>query len=56
MSKTSPWHSVKPSDPAVYHDNTDCTEGNNIETKYRRPGTDGRRKCEHCERLDVMGS
>lgn len=52
MAKISPWHSTRESDPKVYHDNDACTEGNNIETKYRKAGTDGRRRCDHCTRLD----
>jgi len=31
MTLKSPWHSKEPYDE-VYHDNTDCTEGDNIET------------------------
>jgi len=49
--RTSPWHSVRTTDRPVYHDNTSCTEGNNIEQHYRRSGTGGRRQCEHCARL-----
>lgn len=30
MVQTSPWYSIKP-DTIVYHNNTDCTKGNNIE-------------------------
>ena len=48
MAKTAPWHAAG-SD--VYHDNTECTEGNNIERENRRPGTGGKRKCDHCKRL-----
>jgi len=33
------------------HDNTACTEGNNIEDKYRRAGTDNRRRCHSCTDL-----
>lgn len=55
MPRTYPWHSVKPGTANVYHDNTRCTEGNNIESYYRRQGTDNRRLCEHCERLDRQG-
>lgn len=55
MPQTSAWHSVKETDRKVYHDNTACTEGNNIETKNRRSGTDGRPKCDHCTRLDNAG-
>lgn len=48
MTKTSPWH-AKDSD--VYHDNTKCTEGNNIEPRNKLSGTGGKRKCDHCQRL-----
>jgi len=51
MSKTTPWHSKRESDPKVYHDETKCTEGNNIETYNRRAGTDGRPKCTHCRKI-----
>ncbi|HEY8767302.1 MAG TPA: FAD-binding protein [Dehalococcoidia bacterium] len=47
------WYSAKASEHAVYHDNPNCTEGNNIEPRYRRKGTNGRPKCEHCRRLDA---
>lgn len=49
--KTSAWHSVKPATKPVHHNNTSCTEGNNIETYYRREGTGGRPLCEHCAKL-----
>ena len=48
MAKCSPFHSVK---GTVYHDNTSCTEGNNIEPENRRSGTGGKPKCDHCKRL-----
>lgn len=50
--RVKPFHSIKKIDRNVYHDNDRCTEGNNIETANRRDGTDGRPRCEHCERLD----
>lgn len=49
--RVAPFHSAKPNTRNVYHDNNRCTEGNNIERYYLRPGTDGRPKCEHCQRL-----
>ena len=52
MSKVAPWHSSHPNHRRVYHDNTLCTEGNNIEAQYRVAGTGGRPRCEHCSRLD----
>lgn len=51
MPKTSPWHSTEPG-RTVYHNNTKCTEGNNIEARYRKAGTAGRRLCTHCARLN----
>lgn len=36
---------------AVYHDNSKCTEGNNIERGNRIAGTGGRRKCARCKHL-----
>ena len=52
MARVSPIYSVKRTDRNVYHDNDECTERNNIEPENRRSGTDGRRRCEHCSRLD----
>jgi len=52
MPRKSPWHSIKED---VYHDNTKCTEGNNIEPENYREGTGGKRKCQHCARLDAAG-
>jgi hypothetical protein len=51
MAKVPPFHSALQQHRNVYHDNDKCTEGNNIEAKYRRPGTDGRPRCEHCAKL-----
>ena len=48
MAKVAPFHAV---DSDVYHDNNQCTEGNNIERENRRSGTGGKRKCDHCKRL-----
>jgi hypothetical protein len=42
------FHSILKSDRNVYHDSSLCTEGNNIEAKNRRDGTDGRPHCERC--------
>ena len=35
----------------VYHNNTACTERNNIETVNVRAGTGGKRLCKHCQNL-----
>jgi hypothetical protein len=54
MPQKSPWHSTRPGE-TVYHDNTACTEGNNIEKRYLADGTANRPKCDHCARLDAEG-
>lgn len=49
MAKCSPFYSSEQLD--VYHDNTSCTEGNNIEARFRASGTGGLPQCSHCRRL-----
>ncbi|MBX2840409.1 MAG: hypothetical protein KTR26_01460 [Flammeovirgaceae bacterium] len=48
MAKVAAFHSVKAS---VHHNNTSCTEGNNIEKENLRKGTGGKPLCNHCARL-----
>lgn len=51
MSNTAAFHSTKPG-ILVYHDDTRCTEGNNVETRYWAYGTGGRtRRCHHCDQI-----
>ena len=49
--RVSPWHSKLPTNPRIYHAETSCTEGYNIEWNNRIPGTGGRRQCERCRRI-----
>jgi hypothetical protein len=49
--KVPPFHSKKPGTRNVHHNNDKCTEGNNIESYNKVPGTGGRPLCEHCARL-----
>ena len=49
MAKVKPTNAKK-SD--VYHDNSKCTERNNIEKENVQHGTGGKDKCDHCKRLD----
>lgn len=51
MGKIAPFHSKKPGTD-VYHDNSECTEGNNIEKENRVSGTGGHRRCNRCKELD----
>ena len=53
MAKVNPFHSSK--NPGVYHTCSNCTEGNNIEAKYKKAGTGGGRKCQTCQRLETNG-
>lgn len=55
MAKVAPFHSIKPNTSNVYHDNSLCTEGNNIEKQYHRSGTANRPRCDHCNRLAQQG-
>ena len=52
MPRVSPCHSVK---EPVYHNNSKCTERNNIEPENRREGDGGKRLCDHCKRLNAAG-
>jgi len=54
MSQVQPFHSARPGE-TVYHNNNKCTEGNNVETYYLRPGTGGKKLCHHCDQLNKQG-
>ena len=56
MPTMPPFHSIKPSAGNVYHNNIKCTEGSHIESRYWRTGMGGRPLCDHCERLQKLGS
>ena len=49
LSTPQAWHSELRD---VYHNNDECTEGNNIERENRLPGTGGKRLCSHCALLN----
>jgi hypothetical protein len=50
--RVNPWHSIKQN---RHHNNNRCTEGNNIESYYRRSGTGGKPLCHHCFTLNAQG-
>jgi hypothetical protein len=52
MTRVSPWHSPH---QLVHHNNTRCTEGNNIESYNRKAGTGGKPLCRHCAVLNAQG-
>ena len=47
MAKTSTWYGKK---STVHHNDTDCTEGNNVEE--RQEGDGGLPLCSHCKTLN----
>ncbi len=48
--KKKPWHSDQQS-TEVYHNDTNCNTGNNIEKENLARGKNGRRLCKECKRL-----
>jgi len=54
MATVSPWYSTRKGEDR-HHNNTLCTEGNNIEVYYRKPGTGGHPLCTHCAKLNAQG-
>lgn len=51
MARVSPYHSTYPSDHPVYHNQSTCVVGNNIERRYLAAGTAGRPLCLTCSRM-----
>lgn len=49
--KCPAYYSINPSDPDVYHDQSDCPSGQQIPQSNRRPGTNNKRRCERCVKL-----
>jgi hypothetical protein len=55
MPITTSWYSARKG-TEVYHNNSGCTEENNIEPYNVREGTGDKRLCKHCERLNLRES
>jgi hypothetical protein len=53
MATVSAWHSKKDGD--VYHNNSKCTKGNNIEFQNKVSGTGGKSLCSECQKLNKDG-
>jgi len=49
MAKVKPFHAKHSS---VYHNNSSCTEGNNIEKENKQKGTGKNGLCKSCLRLN----
>ena len=54
MPRVSPWYSILLGTDC-HHNNTKCTEGNNIEPRNRKEGTGGHPLCKHFKRLNDEG-
>ena len=52
MAFEEPWHSVR---STMHHRCSNCTEGKNIESRYRRSGTGGKPLCTTCRELMDKG-
>jgi hypothetical protein len=50
MAKVAAFHSTEPS-ATVYHDESTCVDGNNIEARYHKSGTAGRPRCARCKEI-----
>ena len=48
MAKVPAFNSKKQN---VHHNNSSCTEGNNIERENLQSGTGGKPLCNHCSKL-----
>lgn len=58
MPKVAAIHSRNPLIPIRdrrHHDNSLCTERNNIEQKWKTPGTGGYPRCHRCDTLAALG-
>jgi hypothetical protein len=53
MPSVSPFHSKLTTD--VYHNNSACTVGDNIESYNKESGTGGKRLCDQCRSLNAQG-
>jgi len=54
MTKVAAFHSKRPG-TIRHHNNNVCTEGNNIESYNRVPGTGGHPLCSRCSELNAQG-
>ena len=47
----TPYYTVEPEIPAVYHDKENCPDGKQILEKNKRYGTDDRDLCKECPKV-----
>jgi hypothetical protein len=48
---TSPYYSISREDHQVYHNKSNCPDGERIKPENRRDGTDGRPLCKECPKV-----
>jgi len=53
MAKVSPFNTKNPEHPRVFHDQSECRYGKEIDDANKEWGTGGKLKCEECKRLDT---
>jgi hypothetical protein len=51
MPLTRPYYSISPEDRQVYHDKSNCPDGERILPQNRRDGTDNRPHCRECPKV-----
>lgn len=51
MPYTSPYYSVSPEDRQVYHNKSNCPDGERIKPENLRYGTAGRPLCKECPKV-----
>jgi len=49
--KVNPYYSSNPAPPLVYHDHSDCPEGQQIPAANKRSGTNGYPRCKSCQKM-----
>jgi hypothetical protein len=52
MPKIAPFYSIDLGYLRVYHDNSECAEGQRVRPEDRRPGTGDRPRCDECLQLE----
>ena len=51
MPLTDPYHTIEPEVHPVYHNKSNCPDGERIKPENRRDGTDGRPLCQECPKV-----
>jgi hypothetical protein len=49
--KVAPYYSISPEDREVYHDKSNCPDGERIKPQNKRSGTGNRPYCKECPKV-----